>query len=308
MVRDEEGIFCLKIDYEPHSADPARVFRTMTGLLESLDEIDNSLATSISASLRTTLLLEEIDTGSLRAWIRSAIESVDDDAIKDLSLKKAIGAYLVRGKRAVLRKMAAKSTITDRQEIRLLQAELSVLAEDTQVGRLPTYEAVPPAKLLNGIRDISEALQNLDDGDHVVYISDAGEEPLNRAFRLSEEAVENILTAETITSDSVMILKVKKPDFLGSSMWEFRHQNRSIEAKIIDGHWLSRFQARLEKIQPGDSLRVKIRADARYSLDGECIAVHHTITQVLEVLEAPRYKQGNLLSPPSSESSGEGVT
>ncbi len=64
----------------------------------------------------------------------------------------------------------------------------------------------------------------------------------NLSLHIAPETIEDLITSESIQSLSEMILKVKKPDFLGTSQWEFRHDNRTIIAKILDDDWLKRFQ------------------------------------------------------------------
>ena len=70
-----------------------------------------------------------------------------------------------------------------------------------------------------------------------------GENP-NLAFSFEAESIEDLLTSEIITSTSEMILKIKKPDYLGDSKWEFRHRRETINARIIDNDWLAQFRNR----------------------------------------------------------------
>ena len=66
-------------------------------LIESFEEIDKILVTSISSRIKPVLLLENIEAG-LRSWMAEILESVDDDAIKSLDWKKFVGSYLVKAK------------------------------------------------------------------------------------------------------------------------------------------------------------------------------------------------------------------
>jgi len=81
-----------------------------------------------------------------------------------------------------------------------------------------------------------------------------------------------------------MILKVKKPDYLGESMWDFKHGDRAIQAKIIDMDWLSDFHLRKYDIRPGDSLRAVLETQIKYGFSGEVIAVHNFIVAVKEII------------------------
>jgi len=103
-------------------------------------------------------------------------------------------------------------------------------------------------------------------------------------FAFAPDSIEKLLTEETITNTSELILKVKKPDYLGESRWEFRHGTSTITAKVLDEQWLKQFQNRQIDIRPGDSLRAKVEISAKYGYDKEVVSVSHTILDVLEVL------------------------
>jgi hypothetical protein len=90
----------------------------------------------------------------------------------------------------------------------------------------------------------------------------------------------------------MLILKVKKPDYLGESMWDMKHENRTIKAKITDEGWLMDFQRREVDVRPGDALRAKVRMETKYGYDGEVVGIYYTIIEVVEVIgsssDAPR--------------------
>jgi len=88
-----------------------------------------------------------------------------------------------------------------------------------------------------------------------------------------------------------MILKVKKPDYLGESKWDFRHGGRSFPAKIIHKVWLESFQNREIDIRPGDSIRTMVEMTDKYDFDGELIGTDYNILQVIEVIQINSPKQ-----------------
>jgi hypothetical protein len=67
-------------------------------------------------------------------------------------------------------------------------------------------------------------------------------------------------------------------------MWEFKHNNKLIPAKIIDENWLIRFQMRKIDIRPGDSIKAKVNTIVKYGHDNNVIGVFHEILEVLEVI------------------------
>ena len=55
MTQVVPGEIEIRVSFERGVGDPTRVFRTMTGLIESAQALDTHLALSIGASVRTSL-------------------------------------------------------------------------------------------------------------------------------------------------------------------------------------------------------------------------------------------------------------
>jgi hypothetical protein len=125
--------FEIKIDFEKGSPDPSRIFSTMSNLIKTFESIDADLAKTIDINISPILILEDIETGSLRSLFRNVLESVDDTALKELDWKKGVGAYLLKAKYKILSFLEDKKEITNRKEIDLLQNDLFLLAEQTSV-------------------------------------------------------------------------------------------------------------------------------------------------------------------------------
>ena len=94
-----------------------------------------------------------------------------------------------------------------------------------------------------------------------------------------------------------MILFVKKPDYLGTSRWEFRYQQKSLLVKIEDEGWLDGFQARRNVLCPGDALQCRVRIETLYDFDNRHIATRHFIEKVEKILENQQGQQDMLDFP-----------
>ena len=81
-----------------------------------------------------------------------------------------------------------------------------------------------------------------------------------------------------------MLLKVKRPDFLGEAQWDFRHGSNLIKARITDMGWLDEFHARRVVVQPGDALDADVHVFARYTADGELVRATYTVVHVRRVV------------------------
>jgi hypothetical protein len=87
---------------------------------------------------------------------------------------------------------------------------------------------------------------------------------------------------------------IKKPDYLGQSMWDFQYGGHTIQGKIQDVNWLIRFQNREINILPGDSIKAIVQIEVLFGDNSQIVAEHYTILNILEVLNRPQYKQERL--------------
>lgn len=276
--------FGIEIEFKPNSPDPARVYRSMTNLIEACQSIDIKLAQSLSPQIKPVLYLENIETGSLTTFLRTVLESFDDDAIKNLEWKKLVGAYLVKAKRRMVDYLKDRETIQNSREIFDLQQVISDAARETRAVDLPEYQALPAGEVAQSVFLLSEGTTPLGPDDHAKYLSPDGTIEINRSFRVTKERIEEVLTQKTVVNPRDLILKVKKPDFLGDSMWEFRFAGRKLDAKVIDDKWLSEFHQGNVTLHPGDALDVAAEETIKYGYDQEVLATHYRVLQVRTVI------------------------
>ncbi len=96
----EEADFAIDIDFKRGEGNPQRVFRAADKMIQALQRVDEALCASIDTSIKPVMMLEDIEAGSIRIWLKNVLETADDQAIKELDWKPAVGKYLVRGKYA----------------------------------------------------------------------------------------------------------------------------------------------------------------------------------------------------------------
>jgi len=294
--RPVEADFGIEIDFQPGSDAPSRVFRTMTGLIEAFESVDKELVKSV-ARIQPVLLLEDIEAGSIRTWLRTQLESFDDEALRSGDWKKVVGVFLVKAKYIMVDFLQDHSTVTSKAEIESLQARILTAAEETNVLAIPTYRPIPLDKVADAIRLIGEATQPLKLPDSARYLSDAGNASFNLTFSIAPESFDELVTRETIVNTNTMILKVKKPDFLGESMWEFKYENRTIEAKVLDLAWLQKFRERSFTLRPGDAIKAEVQTEVRYSFEGEVISTVYKILGIYELISVEGTGQDGLFQP-----------
>ncbi|MES9903672.1 MAG: hypothetical protein ABW168_13485 [Sedimenticola sp.] len=292
-MESENKRFGIKIDYERGSEDPGRVFRAMSGLIESMQDFDQHLAHTINAEVSTILLLEDIESGSVVTWLRNSLKSIPDEALQELRWKRIFGQFAYEARNAVVEWLEHRETISSRSEVQELQGVIIEKAERTELNRIPAYSPPPTNIILADVTSMKKALDNLKERDQALYLTDETERNFNHSFSVSEETVREILTLRTITSEAEAILQVKKPDYLGKSKWVFRYQGRQIEASVIHSEWLREFQAQSQKVLPGDSLRAILKAEISYGYEGEIVHEVFTVTNVREAISMGGVSQGH---------------
>lgn len=293
---DVRADFCIEIDFQRGSESPSRVFRAMSELIETFQAIDAELIQSIDPKIEPVTVIEDIESGSIKAWLRYTLRALDDTALKNLDWKKAVGVYLVKAKYFVLNFMEEETEISTKEQIEQLEAQLFQIAEETNVTHLPAFSPVNRQRLIPNIGRIMVALSYLQEHDRAIYITRETRTQINAHFRYIPEDIEELLTQEVIKTRAEMILKVKKPDYLSEAQWEFRHETRTIAAKILDIEWLRDFQDRRHDVRPGDSLRVIVEISVKYGYDNEVVSTHYDIMTVKEIIRIPPPDQLPLLS------------
>ena len=78
-------------------------------------------------------------------------------------------------------------------------------------------------------------------------------------------------------------------------MWEFKHESKTIEAKILDHDWLHKFRGRSLELRPGDSIKASLKSVVRYGSDWEVIASNYEVLKVERILEADKTTQMPLI-------------
>jgi hypothetical protein len=289
----DPDVVVLEVDYEPGTPDPGRVFRSMSTLIEAFVSLDRDLARAVTVSLEPSVVLERVEAGSIRTFLRQVLLQVDDDALRNLDWKPLIGQYLVRAKHRVLKWLDGRPRIQSRAEVIDLQAELVQLAPVVP-GRLLPPERVPVARLLADISHIADGVKELQPRDRVTFTSHYDSSRVETGVRLTDEEVERLLTEETIVTEDDLVLLVKKPDYLGNSRWEFRLNAEHFEARIEDERWLECFHKGEEVLRPGDSLRARVRTEVARGFEGNAVATRHTVLKVHEIVRSTGGEQSGL--------------
>lgn len=278
--------FSFTIDFEKGAGDPRRVFDAASALVDAFELMDEALVPVVDAKIKTVMVLEDVEAGSLKVWLKNVLDRVPDEAIKDFEWKKAVGHYLLKAK-YVLLKFCDDENTGGRAALDAIREKLRELGRETDVRHLPDYAPIHEGRLIASLDQLQEAKRTLGPNDRLMVETDdkTYEVDLTKTWTPSE-AIVPMDTTET-HSDGEMFLTVRKPDMLGEAMWQFAHGKSNLSAPIHDEPWLQDYHDRKIPILPGDALKCQVRFTFTYDEKGVLIEQKTEIIKVLEVIKGP---------------------
>lgn len=281
--------FTFTIDFVRGEGNPRRVFDSASHLIQGFELLDAAVATSVDKSFDPLLVLEDVESGSLKVILRNILNSIDDEALKKSDWKQIIGSMLLKAKYIVL-EFCDNATDPDMTRMETLKNALRDLAKQTDIRHLPDYPPINEAKLISAVENIQNAKRDLIAGDKLTIESDGRRYEVDLTSTQSPARIEATPAIRIRASESEMILVVRKPDLLKDSMWSFIYQGGSVSAPILDNDWLQLFHSRKIPLFPGDALRCSVGHTYQFDLSDKLIADKVEILKVLETIagQAPQ--------------------
>jgi len=280
-----EEYFDIVIYFNPGKGDPARVFKTMSGLIESFQIMDRHLVSMIDVSLKADLVLENVEKGSIKATIRNIVKGIPDEALKNGEGKKIVGYFMHGAKYKILDWCNDRDEISGWEELKLLRDELEQLKEEVKIYGFSRTTTIPVEYLLNDILRIQESLQNLLNEDKAVYGYDTKSIRLKQDLKIPSKVILDILALDTFKETNKKILKVVKTDYERQSMWKFLLDGKVIEAKIAIPEWVEQFQSRRVIVEPGDLIKVLLYEAISYGFEGDIVHSYYEVEKVFNVIK-----------------------
>lgn len=292
-MESDSRSFALKIGFKPNTSDPGRIFRAMNELIYCVEGIDSLLASVVSADVESELILEDVKSGSLVSLFRQNVKTKSDSLYNTDSPKKKIEDFLNRSNKEIFKSISNGDT--DYSKIEDMIERLNEMAKETDVLKLDGYGRVKISDITSYLEGLSDAIDNLSEGDSASYIGVDNEEiSIDLGLSIEEDEVMEEVSGEKIVNENEMILRVKKPDYIGNSQWIFKHRTGTFRAKINDEEWLESFQEREKDLRPGDSVRAIVEIKTVYDNKGEVISEDRSIKKVKDIMRQDKGDQKNL--------------
>lgn len=294
MTANMSDKYCIHIKFERGSKKPQRIFEATTNLLNTFEKIDIILARCIDFDIKTSLTLDSIQEGSLKTWVYNTLKDIPDETIKSFDVKKIIGHFLLKTKYKLMDWLRDKEKMPSIEDIKKLQKFINKEIELATINEIRTTP-ISLQEIVNIIYDVTNSTIPLNPRDEAIFeLNNKEKVIINRTFTLSKEERDSFLIKTTKTTQVKMALKIKKPDYLGSSKWDLKTNDETISVRIEDLSWLNSFQKREIDIRPGDSMIANVEVKVQYGYENEVISNEYTVKKVISITQTSLPKQGSL--------------
>ncbi|WP_285269582.1 hypothetical protein [Kaistella rhinocerotis] len=277
--------FELKLEFDKNTENPSRLFRSFADIIEDIRNLDVVLAKSINSSISTKIFLNDIEKGSLIGKLWDELVLNEDGKLDNLEEPQKVSNFIENSRSKALEFIQDRKSSVD--DLEKLSEAIEEIAREEDLDKTFNYAKPDILQLAKTLNQISETTEKLSDNEKLTITNstEKSEELTNKVTKIDIEAVEKALTVEEINNQSIAFYKIKKPDFLGDSQWEFKHGSKSLKIKIADEEWLERFKNGKEIVVPGDSLKVRIKQNFRYNRNGYLISEKTEIIEVLGIIK-----------------------
>lgn len=278
--------FVLELSY-PAGGAADRLFLVLAELTSALQELDRALLQTIDTGLVPMLQLERLENepnSPLRCHFHTHYTGYPTEPYRSTDWPAGLTTYLHQAKLRILNGLADPGP-APAEALPRLQAQVLKLAERSNLKQLPMYGTLRPQAILETATRLNRALMRLEPAEKLAYKTESGEADLQPGAEFNHAEIDRLLVRETLRSTNRLILKVKKPDYLSDSMWEFRHDQKLLKAKVLDFPWLAQFYHREVALMPGDAIRADVEVIVKYGHDLTVLDTQYYVTRVLEILE-----------------------
>lgn len=284
MVTKLKSFFEIKLEFDKNTENPSRLFFSFAEMIDSVNNLDIVIAKTVNTSISSKLVLDDVEKGSIIAKLWNELVISEEGKIENLEAQENIKEYIEESRKATINFISSnKSSV---QDLENLNAEIIEIANKNKISETFNFAEPNLIELAKSINSINDATNDLNENEGFI-LTNSDDNPSeivrNGSPKIDIELVEKSLTKEELVNNYETFYKIKKPDFLGDSQWEFKHGNKNIKVKILHQEWLDKFHKGDEIVLPGDSLRVKIKQTNKYNINGYLISEKIEIVEVLEI-------------------------
>ena len=225
----------------------------MAAYVSAFEALTLVVGRSVDAELNSTYQLSNIEIGSLKSIIRCGA-----------GLPK-IAKVLASIPQIIAQSMVDIEEIDSEGDIENSLTKVENDLRELAITDFPNEININRLSYAKSIKQLQEASQHLVASESIeVGNTSSNVVKLNTHFRFDKDP-ESLFIEKITTVRANETLMIKKPCFIGSSMWEFKsiERNYSFSASIEHESWLKKYQERKSgHLDPGDGLIALVSYDA----------------------------------------------
>lgn len=284
MKKELNNKYEIRLDFKRETENPSRLFRAFAEMIEGVNNLDYLIAETVNTSVKSKIILDDIEKGSIVGRFWSALTINDSNKLDNSPDTEKIKQYIEESRAESLKFISEnKSSVEELNELSENLNQIAIEKELNDSFNYAEHDILKLAKTINKINDSTKELNN-DESFEVKSKNKEVKQIKSGNEKIDIEAVEEALTENEIVNETEMIYLIKKPDFLGDSAWSFKHGNKSASIKISHIEWLEEFHSGKIVVVPGDSLKVRVKQSSRYNINGYLISDKLEIIEVIDVI------------------------
>ena len=184
-MANEPYDFEIIVQYEKSKLHPELVFDSISKLISSFQKLDSLSAKILGDELSLSFSLQSVESGSIKIKFLRLLKSVDDKDVEDLNWKRIAGKFINSCRKKVISMLDDPITpeIVSDAEMKMIQDAKNISGDK----RIQT--SFPQGEIIDTLKDFSEAINELSEGDSVYCIQ--GDDEIELKPSKSERKVNN---------------------------------------------------------------------------------------------------------------------
>jgi hypothetical protein len=285
-----ERIYEVRLNYEQGKSDPFIAFSAYAEIVKSFKQIDNLIGKSINSDTNCKLTLEDVIPGSIISKIKAWLECTEDSLVQSsMPDKQNLQDFVDEGAKVFIESLN-ETKIESGEQINDIQNKIKKLAVDNKISNILTYIPPSPKMILNVADGFAKSVKKISENESIQYHCNNDIIPIQKSIEVYFDKIQEEFVNQTLVSEGEMILKIKKPDLLGNTLWTFKH-DKPIQAHIEDVEWLNNFLNAEIPLFSGDSLHANVKTITKYDSDGNLIKQEYIVTKITEKISGDQNGQ-----------------
>lgn len=282
--------YSIHIEFDKNVKErPERVFEAMALFVQGFNEIQAELIKGHGESVEFEASLSKTREGSLIADINRHVK----EKIRSVSLRRLVDGIYFGVEDAVMH--SGKIDSEGDVDRFIERAYSNEQAKNECYNHFTSHPEANKYKVAKGLKKIHDGKEKLAETDKVHIGVNDDFKPICKDLSFPR-SVEEIFREEKETFPSKDVLIVRRPDYVGSSKWDFislKRGDKPVSARILHEDWLNEWREHKKHVLPGDALQVMIKT-TKVICKNKTIRYEDVVTEIIETIPQSNVDQFRL--------------